>query len=183
MKKRYFLIAVLTISILFACESQTETDNIELNSTYNAKQNKLSEADVYLNCVKSFNYNYSLSYTENVLQFENHVNSFLGNGVSNYEKIDFDQLRAIQENPYFVLENTSYRSEFKTAILNILEDQAVDDINLFNEKEKHLIQTLKVIYNENNDDQLKKNIKTIAFAYGAQFNITKAILYAGVNTF
>lgn len=50
-----------------------------------------------------------------------------------------------------------------------------------NEKEFRLIQTLFVLHNDNggNDYDDDDDRRTIAFAYGAQYSFTQAVLYAG----
>ena len=49
-----------------------------------------------------------------------------------------------------------------------------------NESEHRLIETLVVLHsNGNGDDDLLNDKRSIAFAYGAQYSLTQAVLYAG----
>ena len=49
-----------------------------------------------------------------------------------------------------------------------------------NESERHLIETLFALHsNGNGDDDKWNRKKNIAFAYGAQYSLTQAVLYTG----
>src|SRR5690606_6708085 len=125
------------------------------------------------------------TYQENLLLFEQHVNRQMLNYVPQetytYEKINTEQLLMLKQADTNYIEQLVYTKETKLVIYAIIGNQFKSDMVqlITNESERHLIETLFTLDNNGNDDDLWNRNKTIAFAYGAQYNLTQAVLYAG----
>lgn len=103
------------------------------------------------------------------------MNLLVPDETARYESIDEEQLAVLlSANEHFISE-LNYSAEFKTALYDIvyLNKQFVPQLSV--QSESDLLNTLFEMYN---DDKWNDK-KTIAFAYGAQYNLTLAILYAG----
>src|SRR5690606_6147318 len=99
-----------------------------------------------------------------------------------YEKLNAEQLWVLEQAGIHFIEQLIYTKQTKQAIYAIIGNQFKSDkVQLItNESERHLIETLLALHNNGNgdDDKLNDN-RSIAFAYGAQYNLTQAVLYAG----
>src|SRR5690554_295436 len=99
-----------------------------------------------------------------------------------YEPIDFEKLWLLENTEEHFVEQLSYSAPTKEAIYGIM-NQSFDPETMTlpgNEQERRLIQTLFALHSngDGDDDKLNDN-RTIAFAYGAQYSLAQAVLYAG----
>lgn len=188
--KRFFLYAVAISALCSSCEIEDETfateTNRQTNVLYQAKGVKANDYQTYQSILNSFIYNNQQTYQENLLLFEQHVNRQMLNYVPQetytYEKINTEQLLMLQHADTNYIQKLAYTEETKQAIYAIIGNQFKSDMVqlITNESERHLIETLLALHNNGNgdDDKLNDN-RSIAFAYGAQYNLTQAVLYAG----
>jgi len=182
--KHFFLWAVAISALCSSCETADESfmENTITPETKLAIQHRLlSEYDVYKNVVSSFVYNKEQSHYDNELRFEQHVNNSVPNGTT-YEAINFDRLSMLKNTDISFVSQFTYSTSAKTAIVAIINGTfTTGNLTLITDTAEHnLIMTLYALHNDGNGDDEWKNNKTIAFAYGAQFNRTQAVLYAGV---
>lgn len=187
--KRFFLYAVAITALCSSCETEDEAfateTNRQTNVLYQAKGVQANDYQTYQSILNSFIYNNQQTYQENLLLFEQHVNRQMLNYVPQetykYEKINTEQLLMLKQADTNYIEKLVYTKETKLAIYAIIGKQFKSDMVqlITNESERHLIETLFTLDNNGNDDDLWNRNKTIAFAYGAQYNLTQAVLYAG----
>lgn len=186
--KYFFLWAVAISALCSSCETADESfleenNTNSSNQTLQTQQRTVSDYDVYNNVVSSFVYDTLQLHYENQLEFEQHVNNLVHNG-STYEAINFTQLEVLISADINYIEQLNYSTEAKAAITAILNQTFdTDSLKLINSTEEYrLITTLYDIHGNGNgnDDDNWNDRKIIAFAYGAQYNLTNAILYAGV---
>lgn len=184
--KRFFLYAVAITALCSACETENEVFAKEqTNTLHQAKGVKANDYQTYQSIMNSFVYNKSQTYEENLLLFEQHVNQQISYYVKpetyEYEKINPEQLFVLEKADVTFIEQLTYTKETKQAIHNILDNRFDSDAMqlITNEDERNLIATLFVLHGNGNDDDLWNRKKNIAFAYGAQYNFTQAVLYAG----
>src|SRR5690606_32711264 len=188
--KRFFLYAVAISALCSSCETEdeafaTETNN-QNNTLHQAKGIETNDYQTYQSILNSFVYNHQQTHQENLLLFEQHVNRQMLNYVPHetykYEKTNAEQLLILtQENVDFI-EQLVYTKETKQAIYAIVSNQFNSEIMqlITNGRERHLIETLFALHsNGNGDDDKWNRKKNIAFAYGAQYSLTQAVLYAG----
>ena len=188
--KRFFLYAVAIAALCSSCETEdeafaTETKN-QTNTLHHAKGVKTTDYQMYQSILNSFEYNHQQTYQENLLLFEGHVNRQMFNDVPQetykYEKINTEQLLVLQQVDADYIEKLVYTKQTKQAIYAIISSQFNSDMVrlITNESEHRLIETLVVLHsNGNGDDDLLNDKRSIAFAYGAQYSLTQAVLYAG----
>ena len=186
---RYFFLWAVAISALCSsCETADESFSKNNNipqEVFTTQQRKVNYYNVYKSVIDSFTYNEQLSHYNNLLQFQDHVNSLVPNSTVT-EAIDFTQLNALENADEQFIDQLSYSTETKMAITAILNGTFNADMLTFisNTHEYDLINTLYAIYSNGNgngddDDDHWKDRRIIAFAYGFQYNITQAVLYAG----
>ena len=143
---------------------------------------------MYQSILNSFVYNNQQTYQENLLRFEEHVNRQMLNYVPQetykYEKINTEQLLVLQQVDTDYIEKLVYTKQTKQAIYAIIGNSFNSDMAqlITNENEQRLIETLFSLHNNGNgnDDDFWNDKRSIAFAYGAQYSFTQAVLYAGV---
>lgn len=181
--KHFFLWAVVISALCSSCETADESfieDTLTSDTTLAIQHRTLSDYDAYKNALNSFVYNKKLSHYNNQLQFEQHVNNSVPNGTA-YEAINFTRLAVLENTDTTFVSQLTYSTHTKVAIAGILNGTFnTSELTLITDtNEQNLIKTLYTIDNNGNGDDEWKNKKTIAFAYGAQFNLTQAILYAG----
>lgn len=188
--KRFFLYAVAISALCSSCETEDETfateTNNQTNALHQAKGVKANDYETYQSILNSFEYNHQQTYQENLLLFEQHVNrqmlNYVPQEIHEYEKINTEQLLMLQHADTNYIQKLAYTEETKQAIYAIIGNQFKSDMVqlITNESERHLIETLLALHNNGNgdDDKLNDN-RSIAFAYGAQYNLTQAVLYAG----
>lgn len=181
--KHFFLWAVVISALCSSCETADESftqDTVTSDKTLAIQHRKLSDYEVYKNAVSSFVYDKKQSHYNNQLQFEQHVNNSVPNG-STYEAINFDRLNMLEHSDTTLVSQLTYSTNTKAAIVAILNGTFnTGNLTLITNTEEHnLIVTLYALHNDGNGDDEWKNNKTIAFAYGAQYNLKKAVLYAG----
>lgn len=185
--KTKLLGTALILAMCSSCEMTDETFATETSDNYRDNQAtkacttnsvKSSDYQTYKGIVTSFVYDHAQSYVHNIHRFEKHVNLLVPDETARYQSIDEEQLAVLlSANEHFISE-LNYSAEFKTALYDIvyLNKQFVPQLSV--QSESDLIRNLFEMYNDNVDDKLNKK-RTIAFAYGAQYNFTLAILYAG----
>ena len=188
--KRFFLYAVAIAALCSSCEIEDETfateTNKQSNTLHQAKGAQANDYQTYQSILNSFVYNNQQTYQENLLLFEQHVNRQMLNYVPQetykYEKINTEQLLMLQHADTNYIQKLAYTEETKLAVYTIVSNKFNSDMVhlITNENERHLIETLFALHSNGNGDDNKLNGKrNIAFAYGAQYNLTQAVLYAG----
>ncbi|MBA5793023.1 hypothetical protein H1R17_05860 [Flavobacterium sp. xlx-214] len=187
--KRFFLYAVAITALCSACETENEVFATETkeqsNTLHQAKGVKTNDYQTYQSIMNSFVYNKSQTYEKNLLLFEEHVNQQILNYVKqetySYEKINQEQLLVLKRADATFIEQLAYTKEAKQAIQTILSNRFTSDAMqlIINEDEQNLIATLFALQGNGNDDDLLNGKRRIAFAYGAQYSFTQAVLYAG----
>ena len=183
--KQFFLWAVVLSALCSSCETADETFLEEKNNAHYATakhSGEWNDYEVYQNIVNTFVYDMQQTHQENLTRFEQHVNFVMVDEV--YEPIDFEKLWLLENTEEHFVEQLSYSMLTKEAIYKILNQSFDPEVMTLpgNEPERRLIATLFVLYNNENGDDGDdewKNKKTIAFAYGAQYSLTQAVLYAG----
>ena len=190
--KRFFLYAVAIAALCSSCETEDETfateTNNQTNTLYHAKGVEVNNYQMYQSILNSFVYNNQQTYQENLLRFEEHVNRQMLNYVPQetykYEKINTEQLLVLQQVDTDYIEKLVYTKQTKQAIYAIIGNSFNSDMAqlITNENEQRLIETLFSLHNNGNgnDDDFWNDKRSIAFAYGAQYSFTQAVLYAGV---
>lgn len=187
--KRFFLCAVAIAALCSSCETAdeafaTQTNN-QTNALYEAKNVEANDYQTYQNILNSFDYNNQQTHQENLLRFEQHVNQqipyYVPQETYKYEKINTEQLLILEQTGIAFIEQLVYTNETKQAIYAIIGNRFNSDMVelITNESEHNLIETLFALHSNGNDDDLWNRNKTIAFAYGAQYSFTQAVLYAG----
>src|SRR5690606_7625211 len=187
---KYFLWAVAIAALCSACETDNEAfathRNNPTNTLHHAKGVEANDYQIYQSILNSFVYNNQQTYQENLLRFEQHVNlQMVDYGQQEtyaYETINNEQLLVLEQADVDFIEQLAYTRETKQAIYAIINSQFnIEAIGLItNENERRLTETLFALHNNGNGDDNKWNgNRTIAFAYGAQYGFTQAVLYAG----
>jgi|SRR5690554_796006 len=191
--KRFFLSAVVISILCSSCETDNEVFTTEIGDNYKSNQSTaLSQAkgvevnsyQTYQNIINSFVYDKQQTHQENLLLFEQHVNQQIPNYVQQetykYENIDNRQLWLLKQTDTSIIEVLAYSKETKLVIYAILNNSFENtELDLLtNESERNLVETLLALHSNGDDDEINDN-RSIAFAYGAQYNLTQAILYAG----
>lgn len=184
--KHFFLWAVAISALCSSCETADESflENNNLpNETLQMQQRMVSDYDVYSNVVNSFVYNDQQTHYDNLLRFQEHTNYLVPND-SISEVINFTQLSLLENTDEKFINQLNYSTETKAAITSILNGTFnTSTLALItNTQEYNLLNTLYAIHSDGNGDDGDdkwNDKKTIAFAYGAQYNLTQAILYAG----
>lgn len=183
--KHFFLWAVAISALCSSCETADESileNNTLPNKVLKAQQRTIDDYNLYKNVINSFVYNKQLSHNNNLLRFQQHVNYMLPNG-STTEVIDFTQLSLLENANENYINQLNYSVETKLIINTIInENFNIDSLTVItNAQEINMLNTLYAVHNNGNgnDDDNWKDRKTIAFAYGAQYNLTNAVLYAG----
>lgn len=184
--KHFFLWAVAISALCSSCETADESileNNTLPNEVLQPQQRVESDYNVYKNVVNSFEYDEEQSYNNNLLKFQQHVNDMLPNG-NITEVIDFTQLSLLENANETFINQLNYSNETKTAIAAILNNTfTADTLTLItNTQEFNLLNALYAMHSDANgdegDDKWRKR-KIIAFAYGSQYSLTSAVLYAG----
>lgn len=186
--KRFFIYAVAITALCTSCETENELlikeNNTKTKTSPVAKDSKVNDYQIYTDIINNFTYDHLKTYEENIVLFEQYVNQEIPNYIPlenhGYEKIKREQLLALQQADKTFVTQLVYTQETKQVIYDILENRYnTNNTQLItDENEQNLIQTLVALYG-NGDDNKWNGKKSIAFAYGAQYNITQAILYAG----
>jgi len=189
--KRFFLYAVAISALCSSCETEdeafaTETHN-QTNTLHQPKGVEVNDYQMYQSILNSFVYNNQQTHQENLLRFEEHVNRQILNYVPKetykYEKINTEQLLVLEQADTNFIEQLAYSKETKKAIYAIIGNSFNSDMArlITNENERNLIETFFALQNNGGDDDDDKlnGKRTIAFAYGAQYSLTQAVLYAG----
>ena len=186
--KKNFLLAVAISALISSCEMTDETFIQEKNTNKNEvteKKSALNEVEFYYTIMNAFSYDELESYENNLAVFEKHTNDYtnriLGSSTA-YEAIDTKQLSSILMDPDEVVNQLNCSKQVKMMIHTILkfDGKVLIDSSLFTEDEHKLLFVLSCLQADDSiNDSGWKRKRTIAFAYGAQYSITKAILYAG----
>ena len=186
--KKNFLLAVAISALISSCEMTDETFIQEMNTNQNEvtkKKSSLNEVELYYAVMNAFSYDELESYKNNLAAFEKHTNDYtnriLGSSTA-YEVIDTKQLSSILIDPDEVVNQLNCSKQVKMMIHTILkfDGKVLIDSSLFTEEEHKLLFVLSCLQADDSiNDSGWKRKRTIAFAYGAQYNITQAILYAG----
>lgn len=188
--KRFFLYAVAITALCSSCETEDETfateTNNQPNAMHHAKGVEANDYQIYQSILNSFVYNNEQTYQDNVLLFEAHVNQQMLNYVTQetdgYEKINTEQLLVLEQADAYFIEQLAYTKAIKQTIHDIVGNNFNSEtVRLItNQKERRLVETLVALHGNGDDNDDKLNGKrTIAFAYGAQYSLTQAVLYAG----
>lgn len=189
---RFFLYAVAITALCSSCETEDETFATETknqpNALYHAKGIEANDYQTYQSILNSFVYNNEQTYQNNLLLFEAHVNrlmlQYMHQETDGYKKINTEQLLMLQQADTNYIEKLAYTEETKQAIYALVSNQFNSETArlLTNQKERRLVETLVALHNNGNGDDNDGKLngkRTIAFAYGAQYSFTQAVLYAG----
>ena len=191
--KRFFLYAVAIAALCSSCETEDETFATEANNHSNALQHakgvQVNDYQTYQSILNNFDYNNQQTHQENLRQFEKHVNRQMLNYVPQetykYEKINTEQLLVLEQANTNYIEQLVYSNETKQAIYAIISNSFNSDTAqlITVESERRLIETLFAMHSNGNgngnDGDIWNRNRSIAFAYGAQYTLTQAVLYAG----
>ena len=190
--KRFFLYAVAITALCSSCETEDETFATETknqpNALYHAKGIEVNDYQIYQSILNSFEYNNQQTHQENLLQFEQHVNrlmlQYMHQETDGYKKINTEQLLVLEQADAHFIEQLAYTKETKQAIYALVSNQFNSETArlITNQKERRLVETLVALHNNGNGDDNDGKLngkRTIAFAYGAQYSFTQAVLYAG----
>ncbi|SEH81850.1 hypothetical protein SAMN02927937_01593 [Paenimyroides aquimaris] len=187
---KYFLWAVAIAALCSACETDNEAFAPETKKqTIALQQAKSAEANdyqMYQSILSSFVYNQDETYAENLLRFEQHVNQYIPHSdeTTPYKPLDLKQIAFLTTADAGYIEHFNYSATAKTMMYAVLNQRYNDETakSTLEPQEYRLVQTLAALYNDNNgngyDDDIRGR-RTIAFAYGAQYSFTQAVLYAG----
>lgn len=185
MKKYYLLGAFVFIAFLTSCEnSDQQYDELKTLNSQKAKfEDNENSYKTYHSVVASFEYDKNEDYKYNLLQFEKHVNSLVD--PDEYKEIDFKQLEFLEKVDVEYVKQLNYSLELKTALNDLI---LFDDFNssekISDKEEIILFQNVSSLHiSDDGFDRLNRDRRTIAFAYGSQFSVKEAILYAGVLEF
>lgn len=187
---RFFLYAVAITALCSSCETEDETFATETknqpNALYHAKGIEANDYQIYQSILNSFVYNNEQTYQNNLLLFEAHVNrlmlQYMHQETDGYKKINTEQLLMLQQADTNYIEKLAYTEETKQAIHAIVGNNFNSETArlITNQKERRLVETLVALHSNGNGNDNKWNgNRTIAFAYGAQYSFTQAVLYAG----
>lgn len=187
--KNFFIVAVALLALCSSCETADESFLTETDKTTTTAQktNNVFNADyeTYTTIVNSFVYTKGKTYAENLKKFEQHVNRLLPYDeveADVYETIDNEQLTKLIHAETSFVKQLQYSPAFKEDLYILLYKDGQINRTLENDNETHLLNTLFAMCNDNNgndkDDKIKDR-RTIAFAYGAQYSLKQAVLYAG----
>src|SRR5690606_41558336 len=193
---KYFLWTVAIAALCSSCETDNETfatqtpNNDRDNQTTalpQAKNVEVNDYQMYQSILNSFVYNQDKTYTKNLSRFKQHVNQRIAYGDETvpYEQLDLRQVAFLATAGTAYIEHFNYSATAKKMIYAVLYQQYNEETakNTLEPEEYRLVQTLAALHNDNNgigdDDDFWNNKRTIAFAYGAQYSFTQAVLYAG----
>jgi len=184
--KRLFLYAVAIAAFCSSCETDDEvvatSSSTENLNTYLAKNVEFTDFQIYQIIINSFYYNNSITYEKNISLFEKHVNTkilnYYPNDSMSFEKIDLMQLEILQTDANLIIGQMKYSLVTRQIIYDIVNDRynSLDVLKISDDFEKQLVQTLLSV---NDSDDRWNGKRGIAYAYGAQYSIVQAILYAG----
>lgn len=178
--KKFFLGAVAITAFLCSCDSSDDYRNEQETTTFykERSENNKNSYELYQSIIDGFLYDRTQNYEDNILLFEQYVNSKLI--TDEYEKIELNQLAILSKADLSYIYKLNYSEEFIYSLFDILENGYITSNKIENDDELKLYSTLSSLHlNGNGDDKLWNDKRTIAFAYGSQFNIKMAILYAG----
>lgn len=185
--KRNFLIAVAILGLCSSCETDNEFFTDAHQETNNALQRSYHTAnfnyETYQLIIEGFEYHKALPYHENVMLYEKYVNSTLYEMGLNksYKMIDFERLEKLLQTDEMIISEFDYSSNAKILMEQLLKEGSYD-ASIFQElnaKEQSILNTMLALSADNKGDDKFGEKRTIAFAYGAQFSFTEAVLYAG----
>mgnify|MGYP003531938192 FL=1 len=133
--------------------------------------------------IEGFEYNKALPYHENVMLYEKYVNSTLYEMGLNesYKMFDYDILQKLLQADEMIISEFDYSSNAKILMEQLLKEGSYDAsvFQKLNATEQSILNTMLALSTDNKGDDRIDDKRTIAFAYGAQFSFTEAILYAG----
>lgn len=186
--KKFFLAAVALSALCSSCETADEsflkeTKNETVITQMSTNLNS-TDYQTYKSIVASFVYTIDQSYTDNLKRFEQHVNLLMPNNENGefvYEAINYDDVTLLENANELFINELTFSPAFKEALYNQLYKAEQPLEPLASETENQLLRTLFTMHNDNNgdEDDKWKNRRTIAFAYGAQYSLKQAVLYAG----
>lgn len=191
---KYFLWAVAIAALCSSCETEDEAFATQTPDNYREKQTIVQQAksvetndyQMYQSILSSFVYNQDETYTKNLSRFEQHVNQRIAYGDETvpYEQLDLRQVAFLATAGTAYIEHFNYSATAKKMIYAVLYQQYNEETakSTLEPEEYRLVQTMAVLHNDNKgigDDDNFNDRRTIAFAYGAQYGFTQAVLYAG----
>lgn len=178
--KNFFLVAGAITAFLCSCDTPNEYTN-DLSATNLLKEkveNKVNYYELYHTIMNDFVYDNNKSYNDNILLFEKYVNSQII--TDKYQKIDSNQLYFLSNVKEDYIRELSFSEKFKNSLQNLIITGSTSLDTIDDEFETSLIQNLYALhFKDNGFDNRTRNRRTIAFAYGAQYDVKQAILYAG----
>lgn len=178
--KKFFLGAVAITAFLCSCDTSDKyTNDQETTNFYKERsENNMNSDKLYQTIINGYVFDKTQSYENNILLFEQYVNSKIT--TEEYERLDNNQLALLSQAGTDYVYEFIFSAEFKNSLIRLVENDINAVVEISDEKENDLFQNLTYLHiNGNGDDDLINARRTIAFAYGSQLNIKKAILYAG----
>jgi len=185
--KRNFLIAVAILGLCSSCETDNEFFTDAQQKTNNALQRSYLTTnynyETYQWIIEGFEYHKSLPYHDNVMLYEKYVNTTLHEMGLNesYKMIDYEVLQKLLQTDEMIISEFDYSSDAKMLMKQLLKEGSYD-VSVFqklNATEQSILNTMFALSTDNKGDNKLGDKRTIAFAYGAQYSFTEAILYAG----
>lgn len=185
--KRNFLIAVAIIGLCSSCETDNEFFTDAQQEKNDALQRSYHTAnfnyETYQLIIEGFEYHKAIPYHENVMLYEKYVNSTLYEMGLNesYKMIDYDILQKLLQADEMIISEFDYSSDTKMLMEQLLKEGSYDAsvFQKLNATEQSILNIMLALSTDNKGDDRIDDKRTIAFAYGAQFSFTEAILYAG----
>lgn len=192
MKKNYLLIVAVSASLL----SCNYDDNIINSSALNYERQSKGDLNIdfiiYSDIMRSFKYDSNLNSIENFKLFEFHINNYMPfyyNDHYDFTLINWEEVNYLMDDEKVIIENLNYSERFKSLLYEIAQGnyENIDEVDKY---ERNILNTLISISKENDNDPpansssdpLRDRLRrTIAFAYGYQYNLSTAILYSYVT--
>lgn len=190
--KKYFLYTVAISALCISCETTdeafiNETDNYIANKV--AKINQEDELLIYNDIIANYSTDTTLTYAQNLMLFEQYVNAVLPQYLpqsGQYVNIDIGYVNILNQtgDKYNFIQQLNFSQSFNQALTKLVKESTAPIPDLQDENENRLIAVLSAMQqqgqgNGDEDDKWKRNNRTIAFAYGAQYGFKQAVLYAG----
>lgn len=116
--------------------------------------------------------------------FEQYVNHYTQQNLDDalYQPIDWEKLNQLCYADESFIKQLDYSDAFKESLQAILQGKNASIPEFTDPKEEQIAKTIIKMYHdymENGGDDKWAGKRIIAYAYGAQYNYTQAVLYAG----
>ena len=185
--KKLFLGAVVISALCSSCETADdiyEKETKHETRTTSAYKSTSDNYEHYRNIVDGFTYDQNLNYRSNMQLFEQYVNRYIQQNLDDalYQPIDWEKLNQLCYADESFIKQLDYSDAFKESLQAILQGKDALIPEFTNPEEELIAKTAIKMYHdyvENGGDDKWGGKRIIAYAYGAQYNYTQAVLYAG----